>query len=91
MKSLPADCVAYKRTPEFDEQSVPSGLLNAHQTKTGTWAKIVVLQGELAYRIMPPNEAYHLLNPSSVGVVEPGVLHEVKPIGSVRFYVEFYR
>jgi hypothetical protein len=24
------------------------------------------------------------------GVVEPMVLHQVKPLGKVRFYVEFY-
>lgn len=91
MKALPADCVAYKRTPEFTEQSVPRGLLKAHQTKTGTWAKIVVLQGELAYRILPPNEETHRLDVTTIGIVEPGVLHEVEPIGAVRFYVEFYK
>ena len=91
MKSMPADRVAYKRTPEFDQTSVPPGLLKAHKTKTGTWAKIVVLQGELAYRINEPELQSYVLNTATVGIVEPGVAHEVEPIGAVRFYVEFYK
>ncbi len=40
MKNLPDNLEAYKRTPEFDENSVPKGLLKAHQTKQGVWGKL---------------------------------------------------
>ncbi len=91
MKELPRHCSPYKRTPEFTEASVPAGLLHAHRTKAGTWGKIVVLDGRLRYRILEPELADVELAPGSFGVVEPGVLHEVLPMGNVRFYVEFYR
>lgn len=91
MKQLPESVVPYKRTPEFNEESVPKGLLHAHQTKESVWGKIVVLEGKLQYLINEPDEEMVVLDESTFGVVEPTVLHEVKPLGKVRFYVEFYR
>lgn len=90
MKSLPDNVVAYKKTPEFDENSVPNGLLNNHQTKEGVWGKIVLLEGKLLYTINEPKEEIYL-DANNFGVVEPTVYHQVKPLGKVRFYVEFYR
>jgi len=91
MKQLPESVVSYKRTPEFNQDTVPAGLLSAHQTKAGTWGLIVVLEGELEYRILEPGLERLTINRDSPGVVEPTVLHEVEPRGEVRFYVEFYR
>ncbi len=90
MKPLPDNVVAYKRTPEFDESTIPTGLLNSHQTKEGVWGKIVVLSGKLLYTIQQPFEEIEL-DSDRVGVVEPTVLHHVKPIGQVSFFVEFYQ
>jgi len=91
MKDLPNNLEAYKRTPEFDENSVPKGLLKAHQTKQGVWGKIVVLEGELQYSIDSSDNEVLVLSTKKHGVVEPEVFHQVKPVGNVRFYVEFYR
>jgi tellurite resistance-related uncharacterized protein len=91
MKALPEDVIAYKKTPEFDELSVPKGLLNAHQTKQGVWGKIVILEGQLQYTINKPEIEVVVLTENIYGVVEPEIFHEVKPLGNVRFYVEFYR
>jgi len=91
MQVLPQDVTAYKKTPEFDELSVPKGLLNAHQTKEGVWGKIVILEGLLQYTINEPEIEVFVLTENIHGVVEPEILHEVKPLGKVRFYVEFYR
>lgn len=90
MKSLPDNVVAYKKTPEFDENSAPNGLLNNHQTKEGVWGKIILLEGKLLYTINEPKEEIYL-DANNFGVVEPTVYHQVKPLGKVRFYVEFYR
>ncbi len=90
MKSLPDNVVAYKKTPEFDESSLPKGLLNNHQTKEGVWGKIILLEGKLLYTINEPKEEIYL-DANNSGVVEPTVYHQVKPLGKVRFYVEFYR
>lgn len=91
MKTLPADVKPYKRTPEFTADTVPPGLLRSHDTKPGVWGKIVVLEGELLYRILEPQIEEHRLSVARFGVVEPTVRHEVVPDAGVRFYVEFHR
>jgi len=91
MKLLPENVLPYKRTPEFDEKSIPSGLLHEHNTKKDVWGKIVVLAGRLQYTINEPEREVIILDEHTFGVVEPTVRHEVKPLGNVRFYVEFHR
>jgi tellurite resistance-related uncharacterized protein len=91
MKTLPANAVPYKRTPEFTRFSVPSALLRGHSTKPGAWGKIVVLEGTLTYRMLEPTVEEVKLSPQHFGVIEPAIKHEVVPQGEVRFYVEFYR
>ena len=87
---LPDSFLAYKRTPEFDETTVPPGLRREHSTKVGVWAKIVVLDGRLRYCVEALQRDVELSR-DSIGIVVPEVLHHVEPIGAVRFYVEFYR
>ena len=89
MKELPKTVSPYKQTPTFTELTVPAGLLSAHTTKDGVWAKIVVLEGELLYRILEPDLEEVVLSAERIGIIEPKVLHEVKPLGTVNFYVEF--
>ena len=95
MKQLPSNVSAYKRTPEFTESSIPKGLLHDHKTKEGVWAKIVILKGRLSYTIQEPEiETIELsdgLAGTLVGIVEPTIMHRIKPLGLVVFYVEFYR
>ena len=91
MQLIPDNCHAYKRTSLFTESTVPAGLLKAHQTKAGTWGKIVVVKGKVLYRILEPDLEEHLLDTNHFGVVEPGIPHEIEPIGEVSFYVDFYK
>ncbi len=91
MKSLPTSVTAYKRTPDFTQDTVPAGLLRSHDTRQGVWGLIVVLAGELRYTILEPELEVLILSPGVPGVVEPTVRHEVCPMGDVRFYVEFHR
>jgi tellurite methyltransferase len=89
-RELPEGWVAYRRTPIFDETSVPRALLSRHGTKPGVWARIHVLEGELRYRLHAPFDEEQRLDASAPGVVLPGVEHDVTPLGAVRFYVEFH-
>jgi tellurite resistance-related uncharacterized protein len=91
VKALPPDVVAYQRTPEFSQATVPAGLRRRHTTKRGVWGQIRVLEGTLRYRILEPEVEEHVLTAESCGIVEPEVPHEVEPLGAVRFYVEFFR
>lgn len=90
MSELPPGLVAYSRSPEFDQDTLPAALQRDHNTKAGTWALIHVVEGELLYRIHePPSET--VLRPGQPGVVQPQQTHEVHPIGRIRMFVEFYR
>lgn len=94
MTGLPDGLESYRKTEIFTEETVPPGLLRAHSTKAGTWALIHVLEGRLLYRVIDPRVARSegVLGPDGpTGVVEPTVLHEVQPLGPVRFQVEFFR
>ena len=83
--------MVYQRTDEFSELTIPAGLKKRHSTKTGVWARICVLEGRLRYRIHCQDPEEHVLSPDFAGIVEPEVLHEVEPLGAVRFFVEFLR
>ena len=90
MYELPAGLAPYRRTPIFDQDTLPAGLRREHRTKPDVWALITVLEGRLCYRVLhPPSE--RLLLPGNPGVVAPEQPHEVEPNGPVRFFVEFYR
>ena len=91
MKALPEGVARYGGTPDFSDGATPVSLLRSHRTKAGTWAKIVVLEGRLRYRILEPEFEEIELSPERPGIVEPEVLHEVEAIGRVRFRVDFYR
>jgi len=91
MRKIPQSAKPYQRTEEFSESSVPKGLLRDHSTKAGVWGRICVLEGRLEYTIQSQPMETHILSTKQEGVVEPGVLHSVKPLGPVRFYVEFLR
>jgi len=91
MKTLPADLVHYKTTPEFSEETVPKGLQRNHTTAAGVWGRIVVHEGSLRYVIEEPQPEEHLLGPGLPGIVEPQIAHHVVIDGPVRFCVEFHR
>jgi tellurite resistance-related uncharacterized protein len=91
VKPLPPDVNAYQRTGEFSETTVPAALLRRHTTKPAVWGCIRVLEGSLLYRILEPQLEETTLSPGIDGVVEPEIPHEVRPLGAVRFFVEFLR
>lgn len=86
---LPDNVTAYKRTPTFDQYTLPAGLRREHRTKAGVWALIHVQEGSLRYRVLdPPGE--EILVPGKPGVVRPEQPHEVEPLGAIRMFVEFF-
>jgi tellurite resistance-related uncharacterized protein len=97
MPVLPVDAVKYSQVPakgsHFTAQKIPSGLLKQHSTKQGTWGIIRVSTGKLSYQINEPIEREFVLTPDTPpGVIEPKVLHQVKPLtGDLEFVVEFLR
>lgn len=86
---LPAGLALLKRTPVFDQSTIPSGLRRNHRTAAGVWGVIRVVDGRLLYRTIEP-AAERILDPQHFAVVRPAQMHEVAPLGPVRFFVEFY-
>ncbi len=87
----PDGAVAYRRTREFDQDTLPAGFLASHATKRGVWGRIHVLAGALRYVIDAPIERSFLIEAGCSGVIVPEVRHRVEPQGQVRFLVEFSR
>jgi tellurite resistance-related uncharacterized protein len=90
LAELPAGLVAYRRTPIFDQDTIPAGLRREHRTAAGVWGLIAVLEGRLLFRTPHP-ASETVLTPDTPMAVAPQQPHEVAPDGLVRFYVEFYR
>ena len=87
----PDGLAAYRRTPEFDETTIPAGLRSEHATKRGVWARIHVVSGALRYHVgAPVRQSFHI-GPDSPAVIVPEVRHRVEPEGTVRFFIEFWR
>jgi Domain of unknown function (DUF1971) len=53
------------------------------------WGLIEVVEGRLIYRTIEP-ASEQTLDPQHRVVIRPGQVHEVEPLGAVRFFVEFY-
>lgn len=88
--TLPAGLAAYRRTPVFDQDTLPRGLRHRHSTRPGVWAVIHVVEGSLRFRLLaPPSET--IVAPETPQLVAPEQPHEAEPDGPVRFFIEFYR
>lgn len=87
----PDGLAPYRRTPEFDETTIPAGLRSEHATKRGAWARIHVVSGTLRYRVGAPVHRSFRVEPASGAIIVPEVPHRVEPEGPVRFFVEFWR
>jgi len=81
----------YRRTDDFDERTIPPGLLRAHTIKAGAWGRLVVEQGELRLWFQPPLSLEVTVRPGSPAAIPPQLEHEVRLRGPVRFHVEFLR
>ena len=79
----------YRRTPVFDENTLPAGLRREHRTKPGVWGVIRVLDGQLRYQVLDPASEV-VLEPGHPGLVRPDEPHQVEPLGSMRMQIEFY-
>ena len=85
----PDDFVAYRRTQEFDEATLPPGFTRNHATRTGIWARIHVVSGRLEYHVgTPVNRAFPV---ETTAVIVPEVPHRIEALGPVRFFLEFWQ
>ena len=79
----------YRSTPVFDQDTLPAALRARHDTKSGVWGVIRVIEGTLALTYLdPPSQV--TLTPDSPGLVLPGQPHFVTPSGPMKMQVDFY-
>ncbi|MEP3890851.1 MAG: DUF1971 domain-containing protein [Hellea sp.] len=91
MIKLPESVIKYAETPIFTEETVPKKLLNVHDTKAGTWGRLVVLEGAVDYIIPGPPLSRQTLDVKTNGIIEPTIPHNLELTGPVRFKVEFLK
>jgi tellurite methyltransferase len=93
--TLPSEVRAYKRTGEFNPDTVPQGLLEHHRTRAKVWGLAHVLSGELAYTVHPQDgeiEREYIVREGEAAVIRPQNYHQVRLLtAQTRFYVEFFR
>jgi tellurite resistance-related uncharacterized protein len=89
-REIPEHYVASRSTPSFNAESIPAGLRRRHQTKPGVWAEIRVASGALDYHLHAPFHETQRLVLGRIGIVLPGVEHDVAPCGEVSFTVTFF-
>jgi len=90
MKQLPENVKPYKTTQTYTYNSTPGMMKNAHRTKAGVWAKIIVQKGEVLYHI-EGDDAVYTLSSELAGIIEPTTFHKIDPQQGARFVIEFYR
>ncbi|MBU6456079.1 MAG: DUF1971 domain-containing protein [Bradyrhizobium sp.] len=88
---LPADVVAYGRTPDFTPQTLPAAFKSAHTTKSGVWGLIRVLEGRLSYHLELPHEGSKLVSAGETAPIPPNIPHRVAFVEGGRFFVEFFK
>lgn len=86
----PSTLVPYRRTPTFDQDSVPDNLLAGHSTRAGVWAMLRVVEGRLDF-VDEESGSRLTLEPNRPGFIEPQIEHHIEIDGDVSFYIEFYR
>lgn len=87
--ALPANVQKYRETNEFNQNTVPKGLLADHNTADGVWGVLRVLEGHLLYT--RKNQPAISVTPHMPSVIFPKEKHHITCDTPVRFKVEFYR
>ncbi len=88
-ESLPHGLELDRTTDEFDERTVPTGLLRDHRVATGVWGRLVVRSGALRFGFGDDDE--FVVSAGASVVIPPDRVHHVAVDGPVRFAVEFHR
>jgi tellurite methyltransferase len=87
---IPEDVTLVRSGPEWDEHTIPAGLLRAHRIAKGTWGRITVRAGQLHFVAHTEPALDVVLAPGATQAIPPEVPHEVQPLGAVRFSIDFF-
>jgi tellurite resistance-related uncharacterized protein len=68
---------------------MPACLLHGHRVASGTWGRIVVHDGQLRFAASTKPALNVELRRDSTQAIPPDVDHQVRPLGPVRFSIDF--
>lgn len=89
-EGIPEGWEVVRSTPEFDETSVPAGLLRAHEVADAVWGRLVVRSGSLGFTFDDDGVRRDVSAGGTVAI-PPGRRHHLTCDAPVTFVVEFYR
>ena len=89
--ALPGGMTLVRSTPEFDADSVPAGLLRAHQVADGVWGRLVVTEGTVDFVFEDTPDDIRAVAAGETQVIPPARLHHIAVAEGARFHVEFHR
>ena len=89
------DLIPYKRLPEWTAETLPAGFRKQHNTKEGTWARLIILEGELDFFALDADGEVQAITRLTANAptpfVQPQAWHRVAPASSdLLCYLEFY-
>jgi tellurite resistance-related uncharacterized protein len=89
---LPESVHLVRSSPAWTERSMPAGLRRRHRLAAGTWGRITVHQGRLRFEMAcASGRKVDLTGPGALQAIPPEIEHEVEPVGSVRFIIDFFK
>jgi tellurite resistance-related uncharacterized protein len=88
---LPSGLELIRTTDEFDNDSVPAGLLRAHRVADGTWGRLVVRAGTMRFVFEDRADQPVIVGVGDRVVIPPALAHHVEFDGPACFVIEFHR
>lgn len=86
---LPEGLRLARSSADWDERTMPKGLLRSHRLAGRTWGRLVVRQGRLRFTAATKPPIDVVLTAGCTQAVPPEVAHQVEPLGPVRFSIDF--
>ena len=87
----PENMIVVRSGPVWDERDMPSGLRHAHRIASGTWGRLNVEEGRLRFRAQTSPAIDTVLHAPTSQHIPPELAHDIEPIGSVRFSIEWLK
>lgn len=85
------DGVGYVRTsPEWTEETLPSGLRRDHRLAAGTWGRLTVHHGRVRFVAPGPPAVDEVLVSGSTRGIPPTAVHHVDPLGPIHLTIDFF-
>ncbi|MFT7598074.1 MAG: tellurite resistance-related uncharacterized protein [Acidimicrobiales bacterium] len=88
--AIPEGLVLVRTTPEFDETTVPAGLLRNHRVAAGVWGVVRVRSGRIGFSFDDEPGSRRSISAGESQVIPPERPHHLVLQGKVLLAVEFF-